>query len=89
MTAYALCALALFHAVDARRRGPGMLATGAGFVAVAVLAQAGLGIMTLLDSVPIQLALVHQAMALVVLTAATLHAGRSVAGAANVSPAFS
>jgi cytochrome c oxidase assembly protein subunit 15 len=77
MTAYALFALALFHAIDARRRGPGMLATGAGFLAVAVLAQAGLGIMTLLFSVPIELALTHQAMALVVLTAATLHAART------------
>jgi heme a synthase len=83
MTAYALLALALFHAVDARRYmrlcpGPGALATGAGFVAVAALAQAGLGIMTLLFNVPIQLALVHQAMALVVLTAVTLHAARTL-----------
>jgi heme a synthase len=77
MMAYTLFALALFHALDARRFGPGMLATGAGFVAVAVLVQAGLGIMTLLFSVPIELALAHQAMALVVLTAATLHAART------------
>jgi cytochrome c oxidase assembly protein subunit 15 len=74
MTAYALVALALFHAIDARRLGPGSLATGAGFVAIAALTQASLGIMTLLFNVPIELALVHQAMALVVLTAATLHA---------------
>jgi heme a synthase len=77
MTAYALCALALFHAVDAHRHGPGTLATGAGFIAMAVLVQAGLGIMTLVHGVPIQLALAHQAVALVVLTAATLHAGRT------------
>jgi cytochrome c oxidase assembly protein subunit 15 len=77
MTAYALFALALFHAIDARRQGPGALATGAGFLGVAVLAQAGLGIMTLLFSVPIQLAVAHQAMALVVLTAAALHAART------------
>jgi cytochrome c oxidase assembly protein subunit 15 len=82
MTAYALCALALFHAIDARRYGPGTLAAGAGFVAMAVLAQAGLGIMTLLFSVPLDLALTHQAMALVVLTAVTLHAARS----AGISP---
>ncbi len=80
MTAYTLFALALFHAVDARRLGPGFLATGAGFVAVAVLVQAGLGITTLLFSVPIELALAHQAMALVVLTAATLHAARTFRG---------
>jgi heme a synthase len=99
MTAYALCALALFHAVDARRvdaRGPGSgpLAAGAGFVAVAVLAQAGLGIMTLLFSVPLHLALTHQAMALVALTAATLHAARTLAGTPaqlyqGVTPALS
>jgi cytochrome c oxidase assembly protein subunit 15 len=89
MTAYALCALALFHAVDARRLGPGPLAAGAGFVAVAVLAQAGLGIMTLLMSVPLHLALTHQAMALVALTAAALHAGRTLAGTAGVPPALS
>lgn len=74
MTAYALVALALFHAVDVRRLGPGPLATTAGFVAVAALAQGGLGIMTLLFRVPIGLAIAHQAMALIVLTAATLHA---------------
>jgi cytochrome c oxidase assembly protein subunit 15 len=77
MTAYTLLALALFHAVDARRRGPGALATGAGFLAIAALAQAGVGIMTLLFSVPLHLALTHQAMALVVLTAAALHAART------------
>jgi cytochrome c oxidase assembly protein subunit 15 len=80
MTAYTLFALALFHALDARRLCPGMLATGAGLVAVAVVAQAGLGIMTLLLSVPIELALMHQAMAMVVLTAATLHAARTFRG---------
>jgi heme a synthase len=79
MTAYALLALALFHALDIRRRGPGSLATSAGFVAVAVLVQAALGVMTLLFSVPIQLALAHQAMALALLTATTLHAARMVA----------
>jgi heme A synthase len=35
--------------------------------------------MTLLFSVPIQLALAHQAMALALLTATTLHAARMVA----------
>jgi cytochrome c oxidase assembly protein subunit 15 len=86
MTAYALVALALFHAIDARRLGPGSLATGAGFVAIAALAQASLGIMTLLFSAPIQLALGHQALALVVLTAATLHAARTLAGRVEPGP---
>src|SRR5712675_1462024 len=93
MAAYGLCALALIHAVDARLHGRDKrLATGAGFVAVAVLAQAGIGIMTLIRGVPIELALLHQAVALVVLTAATLHAARTVgrsAGSAGVSPALS
>ena len=88
MTAYALCALALFHAADARRLGPGPPATGAGFVAVAVLAQGGLGIMTLLFNVPLHLALTHQAMALVAVTAATLHASRTLAGTTSVPPAL-
>jgi len=93
MAAYGLCALALIHAVDARLHGRDKrLATGAGFVALAVLAQAGIGIMTLIRGVPIELALLHQAVALVVLTAATLHAARTVgrsAGSAGVSPALS
>jgi cytochrome c oxidase assembly protein subunit 15 len=80
MTAYALVALALFHAIDARRHdGGGPVATGAGVLAVAVLAQVMLGVLTLLQSAPIGLAIVHQAMALVVLTAATLHACRALA----------
>jgi cytochrome c oxidase assembly protein subunit 15 len=79
MTAYALVALALFHAIDARRLGRGSLAAGAGFLVIAVLAQVTLGVVTLLQSAPIGLAMAHQAMALVVLTAATLHACRALA----------
>jgi cytochrome c oxidase assembly protein subunit 15 len=78
MTAYGLCGLGLAHAVDAHRNGNDRLATGAGFVAVAILAQAAIGIMTLMRSVPLEMALLHQAMALVVLTAATLHAARAL-----------
>jgi heme a synthase len=78
MTAYALVAFALLHAIDAHRhdRG-GQLATGAAVLAIAVFAQVMLGVLTLLQSAPIGLAMVHQAMALVVLTAATLHACRA------------
>jgi heme a synthase len=80
MVAYGLCALALVHAVDARRFGRDkLLATGAGSVAVAVLAQASIGIATLIWAVPIELALLHQAVALVVLTGVTLHAARTLA----------
>jgi heme a synthase len=78
MIAYGICALALAHAVDAHRRGRDQLVTGADFVAVAVLAQAAIGIVTLLRGAPIEMALLHQAMALVALTTATLHAGRAL-----------
>ena len=79
MMAYGLCVLALAHALDAYCAGRGEpLATGAGFVAVALLAQAGIGIMTLVRGVPIEIALMHQAVALVVLTGATLHAARTL-----------
>jgi heme a synthase len=78
MLAYALCALALIHAIDARLQGRGEpLAMGAGVVAVALLAQAGIGIMTLTTGVPLGLALLHQAVALVALAGATLHAART------------
>jgi heme a synthase len=80
MVAYGLSALALIHAVDARLFGGDKpLATGAGLLAAAVLAQACIGIATLVWAVPIELALSHQAVALVVLTCATLHAARTLA----------
>jgi cytochrome c oxidase assembly protein subunit 15 len=80
MVAYGLCALALVHAVDARLFGRDKPdATGASLVAVAVVAQASIGIVTLMWAVPIELALSHQAVALVVLTGATLHAARTLA----------
>jgi cytochrome c oxidase assembly protein subunit 15 len=89
MVAYGLCALALIHAADARLFGRDKrLATGAGFVAVAVLAQAGIGIMTLIQSVPLEFALLHQAVALVVLTAATLHAARTAVPEQQIRPAY-
>jgi cytochrome c oxidase assembly protein subunit 15 len=79
MMAYGLCGFALVHAVDAHRQARGgPLATGAGFVAVAILAQAGIGVMTLTRGVPIDLALLHQAMAFVALTGATIHAARTL-----------
>jgi cytochrome c oxidase assembly protein subunit 15 len=42
-----------------------------------VTLQAALGILTLLNQVPIGLGLAHQGMALVVLTIASLHAARA------------
>jgi heme a synthase len=79
MMAYAVLGAALLHAADAlSRRARG--ATGAVALAVAVALQAALGVLTLLHQAPIALALAHQAMALVVLTIASLHAARCAAG---------
>jgi cytochrome c oxidase assembly protein subunit 15 len=77
MTAYALFALALVHALDAVRSRAGVAAvSGAMWLAAAVALQATLGILTLLNQVPIALALVHQAVAIAVLTLAVLQAER-------------
>jgi cytochrome c oxidase assembly protein subunit 15 len=76
MTAYALFALAIFHAVDAVRLRAGSAARGACWLAVAVTLQALLGILTLLNHVPIALALTHQAVAIVVLTLAVAQTER-------------
>lgn len=73
MIAYALWLAALVHAIDAARAGRGGLAIA---LAVAMTIQAALGIWTLLDRVPIGLALAHQGMAVVVLAIAVMHAER-------------
>jgi heme a synthase len=80
MTAYALLALAAFHAFDAVRSRAGTAAiNGALWLLAAVLLQATLGILTLLNQVPIVLALAHQAVAIAVLTLAVLQAERLAA----------
>ena len=77
MLAYALLLLALAHLFDAARTAPGGAAhSGARWLALAVVAQAGIGMYTLIEVSPISLALLHQAMAIVLLTAAVLHAQR-------------
>src|SRR3954470_12022781 len=76
MTAYALFALAVLHALDARRARAGTAAVGAWWLAAVVMVQASLGILTLLYQVPFLLALAHQAVAIVVLTLAVLQAER-------------
>jgi cytochrome c oxidase assembly protein subunit 15 len=76
MTAYALFALAVLHALDATRTRAGAGAVGAWWLVAAVMVQASLGILTLLHQVPILLALAHQAVAIVVLTLAVLQAER-------------
>jgi cytochrome c oxidase assembly protein subunit 15 len=78
MVAYALVALALLHLADVVRSTQSRrLRTGAVLLAVAVCAQAMIGIVTLIAATPLALAMLHQAMALIVLTAATLHASRA------------
>jgi cytochrome c oxidase assembly protein subunit 15 len=80
MTAYALLALAVLHAIDAvRSRSGANVVIGAWWLAGAILLQATLGILTLLRQVPIDLALTHQAVAIAVLTLAVFQAERLAA----------
>ena len=76
MVAYTLFALAALHAVDAVRSRGGEAARGALWLFAAVSLQAVLGILTLLNEVPIGLALAHQAVAILVLTLAVVQAER-------------
>jgi cytochrome c oxidase assembly protein subunit 15 len=77
MTAYALLALAALHVFDAvRSRAGSAVIGGAWSLLLAITLQAVLGILTLLNQVPIDLALTHQAVAIVVLTLAVLQAER-------------
>jgi cytochrome c oxidase assembly protein subunit 15 len=87
MTAYALFALAIFHAFDAlRARAASSAVKGAFWLAAAITLQALLGILTLLNQVPILLALSHQAVALVVLTLAVMQVERFAAGDTALAP---
>ena len=75
MLAYAIWLVALIHAADvAGSMKKGAAVAGAVVLAAAVTLQAVLGIFTLVMVVPIALALMHQAMAMLVLTVATIHA---------------
>jgi heme a synthase len=80
MTAYALLALAVLHALDAvySRAAPAVV-NGAFWLAAAIMLQAALGILTLLNEVPTSLALAHQAVAIAVLTLAVCQAERLAA----------
>jgi cytochrome c oxidase assembly protein subunit 15 len=81
MLAYTVLIAALLHAADAlRANASGPAARRAVVIAIAVVVQATLGILTLVHQVPLGLALAHQAMALVVLTLVALHAARLAAG---------
>lgn len=70
VVAYLLTAVAIVHAVQARAT---VAAGRATLIALAVLAQAVLGIATLLAVVPLELALLHQLGAAIVVWLATSH----------------
>jgi cytochrome c oxidase assembly protein subunit 15 len=87
MTAYALFALAVLHAVDAiRSRADGAVIRGALWLVAVITVQATLGILTLLNQVPIDLALTHQAVAIAVLTLATIQVERLAARQPQPAP---
>lgn len=87
MTAYALLALAILHAIDAvRSRAGAAVVNGAVWLAAAMTLQATLGIFTLLYQVPIDLALGHQAVAILVLTLAVFQAERLAAQPEQAQP---
>jgi cytochrome c oxidase assembly protein subunit 15 len=75
LLAYGLWLVAMLHLADAMRRG-GATLNGALALACAVTIQAGIGIVTLLYQAPLALSLLHQAMAIVVLTISVIHAQR-------------
>ena len=80
MTAYALFALAILHALDAvRSRAGTSVVSGACWLAAAITLQAALGIVTLLNQVPLLLGLAHQTVAMSVLTLAVFQAERLAA----------
>jgi len=75
MLAYAIWTLAVLHGFNvARVTKKGPVLTGAVLVILAVTLQAALGIWALLTVVPLSLALMHQAMAMVTLTLTVIHA---------------
>ena len=77
MVAYTLFVLAVLHAIDAARsRVDRSVLDGALWLLGVVTLQATLGVLTLLDQAPMDLALTHQAVAIVVLTLSVLQTER-------------
>jgi cytochrome c oxidase assembly protein subunit 15 len=77
MVAYVIVVLAILHAADVVRAvSAGSALNSALLLASAIALQAGIGIVTLLHVVPLSLALLHQAMAVVTLAIAVVHAER-------------
>jgi cytochrome c oxidase assembly protein subunit 15 len=89
---YAIWLLALFHLFNvasltkASMTKAGPLLAGVAFLATAVTVQAALGIWTLLAVVPLPLALMHQAMAMVTLTVTVIHAAHVTPRYAPLTP---
>ena len=80
MMAYLLAVVVILHAIDVLRSVDHHDAIAGALTLVAVVGfQAAIGILALVNQVPIGLALTHQAMAVLVLTIAVLHAGRLMA----------
>jgi cytochrome c oxidase assembly protein subunit 15 len=80
MAAYALWFFAMVHAIDVRRTLGGGEAFGRALMLVSLVTlQAALGILTLINQVPLMLGLTHQAVAVAVLAMAVVHAERLIA----------
>ncbi len=75
IAAYLLFFVAALHAIDLQRAAPS-LALRAAILFALVTVQAMLGVLALLYDVPLWLALAHQAGAIAVLVAATVHVAR-------------
>ncbi len=79
MLGYAISLFALWHALDvARTVKSGPARTGALVLAASVALQVALGVATLVSQVPLAVALAHQGLAMLVLTAAAVHAANVV-----------
>ncbi|WP_024575247.1 MULTISPECIES: COX15/CtaA family protein [unclassified Afipia] len=77
MIAYTLVVVAVVHAIDAvRSRTSPAIVSGALWIVAAMLVQVAIGILTLLNQVPIDLGLAHQAVAIVILTMTLFHVER-------------
>ncbi len=77
-----LAFLQLFNVAKLVKRGP--VLTSAALVAAAVIIQMALGIWTLLSVAALPLALLHQAMAMIVLTLAVIHATQAIPSKASL-----
>ncbi|GLS18847.1 heme A synthase [Labrys miyagiensis] len=80
MVAYLIVILALIQGFVALRQGSGAARSRAVLITLIALAQAGIGIMTLLLVVPLWSAILHQLAGVILLAAVTVHAQRLTAG---------